>query len=445
MAKNPSLKIGEHKSREGGLTEKGRKKLNRETGSNLKPGVKNAPKSRDDFMRKGRFLTRFFGQKDLPPLKKPNGKPTRLALSAANWGEPVPTSEGAARRLAAKGRRLIQRAEAMDKKKKQKMSQTQGVLYLSNGMLKIPLARKGDWIHPIYGSVSFTDDDFNSIISNFKNKALGFESYITHGHPLEKENKEEYLELAKSVDGERKKGDIKDIFIEGDYLYGISEAKKDTFEAVKEGEFDYNSGEFIRNFTDKSTGKNLGTVLVRTALTNSPFIPLGKKVETFSTNSASPCPHSLTNFVVELSIEKLSESENIYKDTNNMSEATNNEVLTTPLETQEEVTETKAEATTDLNIEELINNAVTKAVSAVKEQLTPDPVKTVVEEVKEEDPAAPLNVEKLVEKAVANLATKYEENMKGVKSTYDQIVDDLKGKVETLNKALTILYRYNRI
>jgi len=42
-------------------------------------------------------------------MKKPNGEPTRLALSAAAWGEPVPQNAQDAAALAAKGRRLLER------------------------------------------------------------------------------------------------------------------------------------------------------------------------------------------------------------------------------------------------------------------------------------------------------------------------------------------------
>ena len=37
-----------------------------------------------------------------------DGEPTRLALSAHAWGEPVPKTEAAAKRLAAKGRKLLE-------------------------------------------------------------------------------------------------------------------------------------------------------------------------------------------------------------------------------------------------------------------------------------------------------------------------------------------------
>ena len=73
---NVSLRIGEHKSRSGGLTKKGREKYNRETGSNLKaPQPEGGP-------RKKSFCARMSGVKG--PMKK-NGKPTRKALALRKW------------------------------------------------------------------------------------------------------------------------------------------------------------------------------------------------------------------------------------------------------------------------------------------------------------------------------------------------------------------------
>ena len=43
---------------------------------------------------------------------KKTGKPTRLALSANAWGEPVPTNRAAAARLARKGRSLLKSYKA---------------------------------------------------------------------------------------------------------------------------------------------------------------------------------------------------------------------------------------------------------------------------------------------------------------------------------------------
>lgn len=104
------------KDPKGGLTQAGRNKYNRETGSKLKAGVKGKADTPEKMRRKGSFLTRFFTNPS-GPMIKPNGEPTRLALSAAAWGEPVPKNRSDAARLAAKGRNLLDRYEANKVKK----------------------------------------------------------------------------------------------------------------------------------------------------------------------------------------------------------------------------------------------------------------------------------------------------------------------------------------
>ena len=64
----------------------------------------------EEMKRKGSWAVRFYGREgDLPPLLDAHGEPTRFALTAAAWGEPVPKTEAAARRIAAKGRKLLER------------------------------------------------------------------------------------------------------------------------------------------------------------------------------------------------------------------------------------------------------------------------------------------------------------------------------------------------
>jgi len=99
----------------GGLTAAGRAHFKRKEGANLKPGVKGAADTPEKMRRKGSFLTRFFTNPS-GPLKDEKGRPTRLALSAAAWGEPVPSDAAAAARLAEKGRNLLKRYENTKKK-----------------------------------------------------------------------------------------------------------------------------------------------------------------------------------------------------------------------------------------------------------------------------------------------------------------------------------------
>jgi hypothetical protein len=52
---------------------------------------------------------RFYGRAKLPRLVDEKGRPTRFARSAQAWGEKVPTTVADARRIAAKGKWLLDR------------------------------------------------------------------------------------------------------------------------------------------------------------------------------------------------------------------------------------------------------------------------------------------------------------------------------------------------
>ncbi len=97
------------KDPKGGLTAAGRERYRRAEGAQLRPGVKKrqSEMTPNEMRRKGSWAVRFYGRKKLPPLVNSEGEPTRFALSAAAWGEPVPKTIAAARRIAAKGERLL--------------------------------------------------------------------------------------------------------------------------------------------------------------------------------------------------------------------------------------------------------------------------------------------------------------------------------------------------
>lgn len=112
-AKSPSKRAGampkEGKDPKGGLTAAGRKFYNEETGGHLKPGVKGAADTPEKKKRKGSFLTRHFTNPPGPVVK--DGEPTRQALQAAAWGEPVPKTVADEKKLAAKGRKLLKESK----------------------------------------------------------------------------------------------------------------------------------------------------------------------------------------------------------------------------------------------------------------------------------------------------------------------------------------------
>ena len=103
------------KDPKGGLTSAGRAFFKRTEGADLKPGVKGAADTPEKMRRKGSFLTRFFTNPSGPMVDE-KGRATRLALSAAAWGERVPKNAEDAAKLAAKGKKLLERYADTKKK-----------------------------------------------------------------------------------------------------------------------------------------------------------------------------------------------------------------------------------------------------------------------------------------------------------------------------------------
>jgi hypothetical protein len=153
-------------------------------------------------------------------------------------------------------------------------------------MLKIPVAKLGSWVHTVYKKVEFTQRDFDEMIRNFKNDVLGFPPYCRYGHS----------KYPNSVDAEPSVGEVKDLIQEGDVLYSIVEPNNDeTVEEIRTKKYRFSSPELTRNFIDKNTGKNLGTVLTAISLTNAPFLPNLPDNQVLSIN----CPDSKDFFCIK--------------------------------------------------------------------------------------------------------------------------------------------------
>ena len=107
------------KDPKGGLTDAGRAHFKETEGANLKPGVKGPADTPEKQKRKGSFLRRHFANPQAGPLTDDKGEPTRHALSAAAWGEPVPKTDADVKKLATKGSELLEKYhESSDAKPK---------------------------------------------------------------------------------------------------------------------------------------------------------------------------------------------------------------------------------------------------------------------------------------------------------------------------------------
>lgn len=152
----------------GGLTAAGRAHFKKTEGANLKPGVKGPADTPQKMRRKGSFLTRFFTNPS-GPMQNENGEPTRLALSAAAWGEPVPKNMEDAAKLAAKGRRLLDRYDSAKKKSDSQAEVKYMPIYSGGNTPTNPISgRMGDLARHLSmhfgGQVAVREADENTVI-----------------------------------------------------------------------------------------------------------------------------------------------------------------------------------------------------------------------------------------------------------------------------------------
>lgn len=131
-------------------------------------------------------------------------------------------------------------------------------------MIKIPVGRLGEWKHPRYGTIKMSQQLFDGMISNFKKGAIGRDPFIRIGH--DKGNSPTFGDA-------KAEGWIKDLVQEGDCLFALAEpTNKDIADMVQNKQYRYSSAEYLENYKDKETGKDIGPVLEAIALTNEPFL-----------------------------------------------------------------------------------------------------------------------------------------------------------------------------
>lgn len=131
--------------------------------------------------------------------------------------------------------------------------------------LKVPIAILGKWKHSVYGDVEFTQQDFTDIIDNWKEGRAGYEPPLFIGHPI----------TVDTMEGAPAAGWPEKIYQENDVLYGdFAPTDDQLFTDVKSEKYRYASAEVLRKAKNKETGESIGTLLVGTALTNRPFLPL---------------------------------------------------------------------------------------------------------------------------------------------------------------------------
>ena len=120
----------------------------------------------------------------------------------------------------------------------------------------IQVFRKGEWKHPRYGKLKFTDDIFSGFIKNFNDRVRG-------------------IDLAVDAEHEPEKGAcawIKQLEQRGEGLWAQVEWTPIGLRLIADGVFRYVSGDFDYTWKSEETGKKYENVLFGCALTNRPFV-----------------------------------------------------------------------------------------------------------------------------------------------------------------------------
>ena len=234
--------------------------------------------------------------------------------------------------------------------------------------LKVPAAVIGEWKHPVYKKVKFTEKDFEDIINNFNNKVLTYEPTLTLGHVVGDELVKSGGIAYTTMEGAPSEAFLTNFYVEGGVLYSTYKVvNKEVYRAVKEGRYRYSSGEFYRGYIDRETGENLGTVMFGMALTNRPFLRM-------------PRVEALTDAIVDTSVAGLDSTNGLvhsflYLELDNNTENVNkqdivNEKLTTEDIMQEPTLSASNEEINHINISaeyESKIQALTTEIGSVKD------------------------------------------------------------------------------
>lgn len=137
-------------------------------------------------------------------------------------------------------------------------------------LIKVPIAKKGIYHHPVYKVLDFSEDMLQVIEKNIKSDVVGYPIPITCGH---------------RDDGAKKEGELVSVYREGDILFGEWDVNKEIYRQVEDGDITFSSAEFFPNYINKLNGESVGRALFGMALTNRPYMPNQPRVLTLNDQS----------------------------------------------------------------------------------------------------------------------------------------------------------------
>lgn len=137
--------------------------------------------------------------------------------------------------------------------------------------LWVNIVNLGEYEHPEYGTITFTEDHFKQWKANLERGVMG--GRCEDGSPCIATDYGHAMDEATPPEMQKASGYIKDLKLEDNRVYALIEFTPTAIEGIRNKEWSWFSVSVADSLTDQKTGEDVGSVLMGGALTNRPFVP----------------------------------------------------------------------------------------------------------------------------------------------------------------------------
>lgn len=142
---------------------------------------------------------------------------------------------------------------------------------VNNNEIWVNIVNLGEYEHPEYGPIVFTEEHFRQWKANLERGVVG--GRCENGHPCIATDYGHAMDEPLPPEMQRASGYIKDLKLEGNRVYALVEFTPTALEGIKNLEWAWFSISVADSLVDQKTGQDVGSALLGGALTNRPFIP----------------------------------------------------------------------------------------------------------------------------------------------------------------------------
>lgn len=141
----------------------------------------------------------------------------------------------------------------------------------TNNEVWVNIVNLGEYEHPEYGTIVFTEEHFRQWKANLERGVMG--GRCENGRPCIATDYGHAMDENLPPEMQKASGYIKDLKLEGNRVYALVEFTPRALEGIKNKEWSWFSVSVVDSLLDQRTGQDVGSALLGGALTNRPYIP----------------------------------------------------------------------------------------------------------------------------------------------------------------------------